>query len=75
MCFLYWKLVFSNSYNISKELPITKSYYSNAASATLLKSLSVLDIFLQMLQELYLKSTSERLLMHIFFFREIEISI
>ena len=71
-CFLYWKPVFS--YKIFRKLTSTKSYYSNVASATLLKSLPVLDIFLQILQELYLKNTSERLLVQLLL-RETEIEI
>ena len=55
------ELFFLNSCKISRKLPITKSDYSNVASATLIKSLSVVDIFHQILQELRKLSLKEHL--------------
>ena len=62
---MYWKLFSLNPCKISRKLPITERNYSNAAGATLLKSLSAVDILVWILQEFchfFLKNTSKRLL-------------
>ena len=49
--FLVLKIIFLKSCKIFRELSITESNYSNVAGATLLKSLSAVDILLPVIQE------------------------
>ena len=49
--FLYWKTVLLNSQKISRKLSFTESDLNKAASETLLKALSVVDIFHRILIE------------------------
>ena len=49
--FLYWKTVLLNSQKISRKLSFTESDLSKSESATLLKALSVVDIFHRILIE------------------------
>ena len=63
--FLVLKTIFLDSFKILRKLSITKSDNSNIASAAPLKSLSVVDILLPILQQFrifFWKTTSERLL-------------
>ena len=60
-CFLYWKLFVLNSWKMFKKLPITKSDFSNVVGATLPQSLSVVNIFLRILQEFWNNFLKEHL--------------